>query len=633
MNLTDFLSATDNKFASVVEDGVIAGDISGFVDSGSYTLNALLSGSIYGGFPNNKITIISSESGAGKCARGSQPIEVYTQIGDSFEFKKTLITYRKIADLIDSGRVLDSISGVKESDLNKYFVMIPGYGYTRIMGVIEKSMTRILRVEFDNGYVFEGADTHLFSFEGKEVFSKDVDYANTYFGSRTRAVSKEYVGFETVFDISIAEPHWYIAESETGVIHHNTFLSLGASKLFQERDESGIVIYFESESALSKQMIEERGLDTKRIGIVPVSTVQEFKTQCLKLIDVYEKTPEKERKPLFLVLDSLGMLSTTKEMEDSLAGNDTRDMTRASQIKSAFRTITLRLGRIGVPLLVNNHVYANLGGFSGPVSGGGCLIAGTEILMADGTVKPIDQIVVNDMVMTAYGQPGRVEETHYFKNKKLIELEFEDGVKIVCSEDHRFLINKNWANRWIKAKDLFRDDDCMTCNLKSIIEITRINLVNTQPVYDITVEKYHTYCLANGVICHNSGPVYSGSTCLSLTKAQEKNSDNEVVGAVVTITVTKGRLTREKSKVKCLIRHESGLDRYYGLLDLAEEIGAFKKVSTRYELPDGRKVFGKVINENPTEYYTDDILKKIDDYVGHKFKYGSGIPTEIIDEE
>lgn len=341
MNITDFIAATGNKFASIADEGIVAGDVAGFVDSGSYTLNALLSGSIYGGFPGNKITVISSESGAGK-----------------------------------------------------------------------------------------------------------------------------------------------------------TFLSLGAAKLFQDREPEGIVIYFESESAVSKEMMQSRGLDLRRTGVVPVSTVQEFKTQCLKLIDTYEKTPEKERKPLFLVLDSLGMLSTTKEMEDSLQGVETKDMTRPGQIKSAFRTLTLRLGKAQVPLIVTNHVYANIGSlYGGPTAGGG------------------------------------------------------------------------------------------------------------------------------------SGPVYSGSTCLSLTKAQDKNSDNEVVGAIVTVTVTKGRLTREKSKAKCMIRHDSGLDRYYGLLELAEDAEIFKKVSTRYELPDGKKVFGKAINDSPEEYFTQEILDQIDKYVGKKFLYGGGGDT------
>ena len=59
------------------------------------------------------------------------------------------------------------------------------------------------------------------------------------------------------------------------------------------------------------------------------------------------------------------------------------------------------------------------------------------------------------------------------------------------------------------------------------------------------------------------------------------------------------------------LTYKKGLDKYYGLIELGEEAGIFKKVSTRYEMPDGTKVFGKSINTDPEKYYTKEILKKI----------------------
>ena len=55
---------------------------------------------------------------------------------------------------------------------------------------------------------------------------------------------------------------------------------------------------------------------------------------------------------------------------------------------------------------------------------------------------------------------------------------------------------------------------------------------------------------------------------------------------------------------------------------IRDRSGVFKKVSTRYEMPDGTKVFGKSINTEPEKYYTKEILKKIDDYTKQKFTYG-----------
>jgi len=206
--LQDIVKEIDNEYAGLVSDGVAAGDTSGFIDTGSYIFNALVSGSIYGGVPSNKITAIAGESSTGK-----------------------------------------------------------------------------------------------------------------------------------------------------------TFFCLGIVQHFLESDPNAGVIYFESESAISKQMIEDRGIDSQRMMIVPVTTVQEFRTQAIKILDKYLEQKPEQRQPMMFVLDSLGMLSTSKEIEDSEAGKETRDMTRAQVVKSIFRVLTLKLGKADVPLLVTNHTYDVVGAY------------------------------------------------------------------------------------------------------------------------------------------------------------------------------------------------------------------------------------------------------------------------------
>jgi len=204
--LNDIVKEIDNEYASLVSDGVAAGDTDGYIDTGSYIFNGLVSGSIFGGIPGNKITALAGESSTGKT----------------------------------------------------YFCL--------------------------------------------------------------------------------------------GIVQH----------FLESRPDSG-VIYFESESALSKQLIEDRGIDSSRMMIVPITTVQEFRTQSIRILDKYLQ--QKERKPLLFVLDSLGMLSTTKEVEDAEAGKETRDMTRAQIVKSIFRVLTLKLGKANVPLLVTNHTYDVVGSY------------------------------------------------------------------------------------------------------------------------------------------------------------------------------------------------------------------------------------------------------------------------------
>ena len=88
-------------------------------------------------------------------------------------------------------------------------------------------------------------------------------------------------------------------------------------------------------------------------------------------------------------------------------------------------------------------------------------------------------------------------------------------------------------------------------------------------------------------------------------------------------------MTKENQKVEVLVTYKKGLSRYYGLLELAEAAGIFKKVSTRYELPDGAKQFGKTINENPEQFFTEEVLQGIEKYVQANFLYGSETVEEL----
>ena len=334
--LKEIIKETGNEFASLASEGITAGDVTSFIDTGSYSFNALLSGSIYGGLPGNRITAIAGEAATGK-----------------------------------------------------------------------------------------------------------------------------------------------------------TFFALGIIKSFLDKDKDAGVVLFESENAVSKDMIEARGVDSKRVVVVPVSTVQEFRTQAIKILDKYLEQDPKDRQPLMFVLDSLGMLSTTKEMTDTGEGKETRDMTRSQIVKSTFRVLTLKLGQANVPMLMTNHTYDVMGSmFPQKEMGGG------------------------------------------------------------------------------------------------------------------------------------SGLKYAASTIIYLGKRKEKIG-TEVVGNIIHCKIYKSRITKENAQIDVKLTYKKGLDKYYGLLELGEEAGIFKKVSTRYEMPDGSKVFGKNVNENPDKYFTKEVLEKIDEHARQKFTYGS----------
>jgi len=334
--LKDIIKETGNEYATLVSEGVEAGDVDSFIDTGSLAFNALLSGSIFGGMPSNKITAIAGEAATGK-----------------------------------------------------------------------------------------------------------------------------------------------------------TFFALGIVKAFLDKNKDAGVIYFESESALTKDLVETRGIDSKRMVIVPVATVQEFRHQSIKVIDKYLEQEESKRKPIMFVLDSLGMLSTTKEMEDTAEGKETRDMTRSQIVKAAFRVLTLKLGKAKVPMIMTNHTYDVIGSmFPQKEMGGG------------------------------------------------------------------------------------------------------------------------------------SGLKYAASNIVYLSKRKEKDG-KEIIGNIIHCKNYKSRLTKENALIDVRLTYKDGLDKYYGLLDLAIKHNIFKSVSTRIELPDGSKQYAKTINNEPDKFFTKDILTQIDEAAKKEFLYGA----------
>ena len=148
-------------------------------------------------------------------------------------------------------------------------------------------------------------------------------------------------------------------ESSTG----KTFFSLAVVKNFLDQNETGMVLYFDTESAITKSLLEDRSIDTSRVVVLNVLTIEEFRTKALQCVDKYMKLDEGERQPMMFVLDSLGMLSTEKEITDALADKNIRDMTKSQLIKGAFRMLTLKLGKANVPLIVTNHTYDVIGSY------------------------------------------------------------------------------------------------------------------------------------------------------------------------------------------------------------------------------------------------------------------------------
>jgi len=277
--------------------------------------------------------------------------------------------------------------------------------------------------------------------------------------------------------------------------------------------------------------------------------------------------------------------------------------------------------------ILNNNIISHNSLYPQDIMGGGCLVDGTNIQLADGSLKNISEIEVGDSVMTMNGNHS-VLQTHDFDDKELYEIEFEDGYVVKCSADHKFLVDEEW----IRAENIFKDNIVEVDGDNRIMKIVSVKKIPTEKVYDITVEEAEHYILENGIVTHNSGLQYAASNIVFLSKKKEKVG-TDVVGNIIHCKNFKSRLAKENKRVDVLLSYDEGLNRYYGLLELAEKYEIFKKVSTRYELPDGAKLYAKQILKDPEKYFTEDVMNRLDEAAKTEFSYGGGkeLETEKIE--
>ena len=276
------------------------------------------------------------------------------------------LTYEQLYKLYGSG---DHEVPYKVTD--EIYVRTPT-GMTKINEVVTKHNNEVIRLDFSDGDNFECSINHIFQDypTGTEVKAIDAKEITSIYGKKD-VVEKTPLGIENVYDISIDFPHWYISNPKSGIYHHNTFFSLAVVKNFLDNNPDGYCLYFDTEAAITKSLLESRGIDTQRTVVINVVTVEEFRNKALKAVDIYLKKKEDDRKPCMFVLDSLGMLSTNKEIGDALAEKDSRDMTKAQLIKGAFRMLTLKLGQAKIPMIVTNHTYESMSLYGGKQMSGG----------------------------------------------------------------------------------------------------------------------------------------------------------------------------------------------------------------------------------------------------------------------
>jgi hypothetical protein len=168
--------------------------------------------------------------------------------------------------------------------------------------------------------------------------------------------------------------------------HYKSLFALELARAYLEQIPDSIVLFFDSEFGSPKGYFKSFGENVSRIIHIPVTTVEELRTQLLNQIEGFDRTDN----VLFLI-DSIGSLASEKESQDSLDGKNTVDMTRAKILKSTARLITPKLALKNIPCIVINHTYATLEMFSKDVmSGGTGFVFGADTILFIGKQQEKD---------------------------------------------------------------------------------------------------------------------------------------------------------------------------------------------------------------------------------------------------
>lgn len=402
--------------------------------------------------------------------------------------------------------------------------------------------------------------------------------------------------------------------------------SIYAMKAYMDKYEDAIALFYDSEFGIPLNYMESLGMDTSRILHIPVTNLDELKFDMVSRLEQIERGDK-----VFIMVDSLGNLASKREYQNAIDENTAKDMSRAGDIKSFFRIVTPHITMKDIPCVIVNHSYKEMGTlYPKDVVSGGCLVAGTKVIMANGKLKAIEEIKVGEKVKTRLGNKA---VTHTWNPDTLadgtpdcLKLIFSDGFKVTCSKNHKFLSPD--CSTWIEAKDL-KEGSNLAMPDGHTVKIVDITPVGKLPVYDIAVDKAEHYILSNGLYSHNSGVMYSANTVFIFTKSQEKEG-TDIVGYNFTIHVEKSRFVKEKAKLTFTVLYDSGISKYSGLMDIALESGNAEKPSqgwyTWKNLTTGESSDKKYrLKETFNEEFWCHILEdpKFKKFIKHKYALGA----------
>jgi len=158
-----------------------------------------------------------------------------------------------------------------------------------------------------------------------------------------------------------------------------TFLAMNAVREAQQMDY--MVFYIDTEGALDTTDFTKFGIDIDLLQYKRIGVISELKFFIHNIIKTATDNPGIK---IMVVVDSVTMLETNKQVTDTEGGKNANDMgLTAKELRSLFKSFTLELSNLKIPLLFTSHIYDGTGMFATrTMSGGkGPMYAASVVLM------------------------------------------------------------------------------------------------------------------------------------------------------------------------------------------------------------------------------------------------------------
>jgi hypothetical protein len=419
-----------------------------WVSTGNFALNYAISGRFRdGGIPLGKVTMLGGQSG---CLPATAKVKVRSPERET--------SVAELKELWSSGQYIE----IDTPD-----------GYQSIVSWFDKGELPMVEVSLDNGISTRCATNHLIQVMQDDVhiwkLAAELDVGDMVL---TNNITVPYGKVTSVLDLNPDQCYDFEVGHENhrywgdGISSHNSgksFLASGNITANAQKQDVFVVL-IDTENALDEAWLKALDVDTSdesllKVNMAMIDDVAKLISDFMKDYKArYGSVDEKDRPRVLFVIDSLGMLLTPTDVNQFEAGELKGDMGRKPKALAALvRNCVNMFGEYDVGMVCTNHSYASQDMFNpDDVISGGCLVAGQQIIMEDGSLKSIESVEEGDRVKTMFGSQEVVNLWRY--TLPTVTLTLEDGHVIQCSNDHKFLVHNSQGLVWVEAKNLTEND-------------------------------------------------------------------------------------------------------------------------------------------------------------------------------